>query len=221
MTSLNHPSPPRKVRGHMKIGFLGAGSVAVAIARQAVLAGHDVVLSNSRGPASLQALAAELGQHASAGTRQEAASAEMVVLAVPWPAVPEALVGLPSWDGRVLVDATNVFASLDPVTLADLGDETGSEIVAGLAPGARVVKAFNSLFAEYIAFPRRPGGNVVLFHAGDDEAAKAKVASLAATFGFVPLDLGDLRQGGSLLELGGSLSGQHLLKPGTEDDAVR
>ncbi|MFF8479222.1 NADPH-dependent F420 reductase [Streptomyces sp. NPDC015414] len=197
----------------MKIGFIGSGSVARAIARQALDAGHEVVLSNSRGPESLAPLAAELGPRATAGTREEAASADLVVLAVPWPSVPEALRDLPYWNDRILLDATNVFESLDPVVVADLGCKTGSEIVANLAPGARVVKAFNSLYAEYIAAPVRKGGRVVLFYAGDDAVAKNQVAEIAESFGFAPLDVGDLRSGGSLLQLGGSLSGQHLLRP--------
>ncbi|TXS54860.1 NADP oxidoreductase [Streptomyces sp. me109] len=197
----------------MKIGTIGAGTVATAFARQALTAGHQVVLSNSRGPASLQQLVTELGRGASAGTREEAAAAEMVLLAVPWPVVPRALDALTAWDGRILIDATNQFASLAPVVIDDLGDTTGSEFVAELAPGARVVKAFNTLFAEYIAVPRRAAGRVVLFHAGDDVAAKATVASLADRFGFAPLDVGGLRSGGQLMQLGGSLSAQHLLHP--------
>ncbi|MGW3851507.1 NADPH-dependent F420 reductase [Streptomyces fagopyri] len=197
----------------MKIGTIGAGTVAAAFARQALTAGHQVVLSNSRGPASLQQFVTELGRGASAGTREEAAAAEMVLLAVPWPVVPRALDALPAWDGRILIDATNQFASLAPVVIDDLGDTTGSEFVAELAPGARVVKAFNTLFAEYIAVPRRAAGRVVLFHAGDDVAAKATVASLADRFGFAPLDVGGLRSGGRLMQLGGSLSAQHLLRP--------
>ncbi|WP_392838822.1 NADPH-dependent F420 reductase [Streptomyces sp. LN500] len=197
----------------MKIGTIGAGTVALAFARQALAAGHQVILSNSRGPASLQPLVTELGRGASTGTREEAASAEMVLLAVPWPLIPQALAGLPAWDGRILIDATNQFTSLNPAVVADLGDTTGSEFVAHLAPGARVVKALNTLFAEYIDAPRRAVGRVVLFHAGDDTAAKAEVATLAESFGFVPLDVGDLRNGGQLMQLGGSLSAQHLLKP--------
>ncbi|WTF82250.1 NAD(P)-binding domain-containing protein [Streptomyces sp. NBC_01594] len=205
--------PPTPRSDRMKIGTIGAGTVALAFARQALAAGHQVVLSNSRGPASLQPLVAELGRGASTGTREEAASAEMVLLAVPWPLIPQALAGLPAWDGRILIDATNQFTSLTPAVVADLGNTTGSEFVARLAPGARVVKALNTLFAEYINTPRRAAGRVVLFHAGDDAAAKTEVATLAEEFGFIPLDVGDLRNGGQLMQLGGSLSAQHLLKP--------
>ncbi|WUN29160.1 NAD(P)-binding domain-containing protein (plasmid) [Streptomyces sp. NBC_00316] len=105
----------------MKIGTIRAGTVSAASARQALTSGHQVVLSNSRGPASLQQLVAELGRSASAGTRQEAAAAEIVLVAVPWPVVPMALDVLPAWDGRILIGVTNQFASLAKVSSTTLG----------------------------------------------------------------------------------------------------
>ncbi|MCM2517064.1 NAD(P)-binding domain-containing protein [Streptomyces griseoincarnatus] len=198
----------------MRIGMLGAGTVAQALARHAILQGHEVVLSNSRGPASLTPLVRELGPLASAGTPAEAAAADLVVLAVGWPRVPEVAASLPRLDGTVVVDATNQFASLPPnPRIADLGDLTGSEYVASLLPGARVVKAFNALFAQYIAAdPRHAAGRQVLFLAGDDPDAKRTVERLADSFGFAPVDLGPLREGGRLIQLGGPLSGLHVLK---------
>ncbi|MEU0581863.1 NAD(P)-binding domain-containing protein [Streptomyces griseoincarnatus] len=198
----------------MRIGMLGAGTVAQALARHAIRQGHEVVLSNSRGPASLTPLVRELGPLASAGTPAEAAAADLVVLAVGWPRVPEVAAFLPRLDGTVVVDATNQFASLPPnPRIADLGDLTGSEYVASLLPGARVVKAFNALFAQYIAAdPRHAAGRQVLFLAGDDPDAKRTVERLADSFGFAPVDLGPLREGGRLIQLGGPLSGLHVLK---------
>ncbi|HWO64386.1 MAG TPA: NAD(P)-binding domain-containing protein, partial [Umezawaea sp.] len=110
----------------MKIGTLGSGTVARAIARHAVAHGHQVVLSNSRGPASLAGLADELGPLASAGTPEEAAAAELVLLAVGWPQIPDATAGLPHFGGRIVIDATNQFSSLSPhPEIADLGELTG------------------------------------------------------------------------------------------------
>ncbi len=194
--------------------MLGAGTVAQALARHAIRQGHEVVLSNSRGPASLTPLVRELGPLARAGTPAEAAAADLVVLAVGWPRVPEVAASLPRLDGTVVVDATNQFASLPPnPRIADLGDLTGSEYVASLLPGARVVKAFNALFAQYIAAdPRHAAGRQVLFLAGDDPDAKRTVERLADSFGFAPVDLGPLREGGRLIQLGGPLSGLHVLK---------
>ena len=198
----------------MKIGTIGAGTVAQAIARHATRHGHQVVLSNSRGPASLAALAADLGPLACAGTRAEAAAAELVVLAVGWPQVPAAVAGLPPFDGRIVIDTTNQFASPPPhAEIADLGELTGSEHIASLLPGARVVKAFNTLYGQYIAAdPRHEAGRQVLFVAGDDTDAKDTVKNLTAGFGFAPVDLGPLREGGRLMQLGGPLSGLHALK---------
>ncbi|MEV8091702.1 NADPH-dependent F420 reductase [Streptomyces nigra] len=198
----------------MKIGMLGAGTIAQAIARHAVRHGHEVVLSNSRGPDSLAALVQDLGPLASAATPAEAATADLVVLAVGWPQIPDVAARLPSLDGTVVIDATNQFATLHPrPTVADLGDLTGSEYVATLLPGARVVKAFNSLFARYIApDPGHEAGRQVLFLAGDDADAKDTVVRLTSEFGFAPVDVGSLREGGRLLQLGGPLSGLHVLK---------
>ncbi|MFC7908787.1 NADPH-dependent F420 reductase [Streptomyces nigra] len=198
----------------MKIGMLGAGTIAQAIARHAVRHGHEVVLSNSRGPDSLAPLVQDLGPLASAATPAEAATADLVVLAVGWPQIPDVAAQLPSLDGTVVIDATNQFATLHPrPTVADLGEITGSEYVASLLPGARVVKAFNSLFARYIAAdPRHEAGRQVLFLAGDDADAKDTVVRLTSEFGFAPVDVGSLREGGRLLQLGGPLSGLHVLK---------
>ncbi|WP_127355463.1 NADPH-dependent F420 reductase [Actinacidiphila soli] len=198
----------------MKIGTLGAGTVAQAIARHAVRHGHQVVLSNSRGPASLAGPAETLGPLARAGTPEQAAAAELVVLAVGWPQVPDAVADLPPFEGRIVVDATNQFASPPPnPKIADLGELTGSEYVASLLPGARVVKAFNTLYGQYIAAdPRHEAGRQVLFLAGDDADAKTTVKDLTAGFGFAPVDLGSLREGGRLMQLGAPLSGLHVLK---------
>ncbi|MBO8195364.1 NAD(P)-binding domain-containing protein [Streptomyces oryzae] len=198
----------------MKIGMLGAGEVAQAIARHAIRHGHEVVLSNSRGPASLAPLVKDLGALATAATPTEAAIADLVVLAVPWPRIPDTVAALPRLDKTIVIDTTNQFASLPPKPeIADLGDLTGSEYVSSLLPGARVVKAFNSLYAQFIApDPRHEAGRQVLFLAGDDADAKNTVRDLTSEFGFAPVDLGTLREGGRLLQLGGPLSALHALK---------
>jgi predicted dinucleotide-binding enzyme len=198
----------------VNFGTIGAGTVAQALARHLVRAGHRVTLSNSRGPSTLDEVVATLGPLASAGTVARAAEADMVFLTVMWPNIPDALADLPPWDGRILVDATNQFARLDPVEVADLGDQTGSEWVAALAPGARVIKAFNTLHARYIApDPRHAAGRQVLFYAGDDAAAKATFRELTDGFGFAPVDIGALRDGGRLMQVGGGpLSALHALR---------
>ncbi|MCX0275595.1 NAD(P)-binding domain-containing protein [Nocardia zapadnayensis] len=189
----------------MNFGTIGAGTVAQAVAGHLVRAGHKVTLSNSRGPDTLLDVVTRLGPLASAGTADEAAAADMVFLAVMWPQVGDALAGLPEWDGRILVDTTNAFAGLEV--------ETASEFVAERAPGARVVKAFNTLYAQYIAAdPRHTEGRQLLFYAGDDEAAKADFHTVADGIGFAPVDAGSLRDGGRLMQIGGPLSALHALR---------
>ncbi|MFD4606060.1 NADPH-dependent F420 reductase [Streptomyces sp. NPDC058464] len=197
---------------HSIIGVLGAGEVGRAVAGQAVRNGHEVVIGNSRGPASLQSLVGGLGPTARAGTAEDAVQPELVFLAVPFFAVPE-LTGLTDWSGKIVVDTTNQFAEANPWRgRYDVGDLTGSEWVARHLPGARVVKALNTMFASFIAAnPRHAEGRQVAFYAGDDAGAKEAVADVLGSFGFAALDLGGLRDGGRLMQLDGPLSARHLL----------
>ena len=135
-----------------------------------------MVLSNGRGPSTLDEVVTKLGPLASAETVAQAAEADRVFLAVMWQDIPAALADLPPWDGRILVDTTNQFARVDPIEVADLGDQTGSEWVASHAPKARVVKAFNTLHAQCSSpDPRHPAGRQVLFYAGDDADAEGNL----------------------------------------------
>jgi predicted dinucleotide-binding enzyme len=192
----------------MDVGIIGAGRLGQAMARTALRAGRQVVLSNSRGPESLAALVSTLGEGVSAGTVDEAAGAGFVVIAVPWPSVPEAVQGL-HWDGRIVIDATNDF---DP---SDLDGWTSSQVLADLVPGARVVKAANTLGAAVLASdPHEAGGRRVIFLSGDDAEAKSQVSALFEDAGFVAIDLGGLASGGAMQQLGGPLSGVNLIKLG-------
>ena len=200
----------------MRFGAIGAGAVAVAFARKALAAGHEVVLSNRHGPDSLARRVSELGIGASAGAVEEAARLDYVLLAVPWPNVQDALRGLPEWNRRVLIDATNPFIEYSPnLVLADLGGRGASEIVAGLASGARVVKAFNSIVtARFDEGPVKNGGVRVIFVSGDDSESKAFIKGLIKSFGFDPIDLGGLVMGGRLQQAGGPLAGRDLVNFG-------
>lgn len=199
----------------MRFGTIGAGTIGKALARHVVKAGYPVVVSNSRGPSTLTDTVADLGALASAGTVAEAAQADIVFLAAGYLDVPVALAGLPDWDGRILVDTTNQFQLIDgEYTALDLGDQTGSEVIAALAPGARVIKAFNTLYAAYIEpDPRHDAGRQVVFYAGDDPDAKTTIHDVLDQFGFSPVDVGDLHHGGRLMQVnGGPLSALHILK---------
>jgi predicted dinucleotide-binding enzyme len=195
----------------MRFGIIGAGNIGQAVARHAVAAGHDVIISSRRGGESLAAAAAEVG--ATPGSVAEAAEAEIVLLAVPWSAVPAALDGL-TWNGQVLIDATNAFISFSPMEIEEFGDGSSSERVASLAPGAHVVKAFNTLYARMIAAdPVHAEGRQLVFYAGDDAAAKARFAEVVEGFGFATRDVGTLHDGGRLIAVGGGpLAGFHALK---------
>jgi predicted dinucleotide-binding enzyme len=194
----------------MKIGFIGAGPVAQTIAKHALSVGHQVVISNSRGPESLASVVAELGSGATAGTAKEAAAQDLVVLAVKWWNVQAALFSAGDWKGRILVDTTNRVASLEPLMLGDISGRTSSEVVADLAQGARVVKAFNTVPMSWISdfSPSKP--KTSFFVSGDDDAAKKVVADLIEEIGFYSLDLGSLAEGGRLQQTGGPLVGVNL-----------
>ena len=201
----------------MKFGTIGAGTVALAFARAALATGHDVVLSGRRGPKFLGRKVAELGHGASPATVGEAASLDYVLLAVPWPDVEVAMRGLPAWNGRVLIDATNPFIEYSPkLVLADLGGVGASEVVAGLAPGARVVKAFNSIVtARFNEGPIKNGGRRVIFVSGDHPEPTEFVKSIIESFGFVAVYLGGLATGGRLQQAGGPLAGRDLVDFGS------
>jgi predicted dinucleotide-binding enzyme len=188
------------------VGIIGAGRLGQAMARTALRAGRRVVIANSRGPESLTSVVSELGDGVSAGTADEAAAAGIVVIAVPWDRVPEAVQGL-SWNGQVVIDATNDFAA------DDLQGRTSSELVADLVAGARVVKAANTLGADVLGSdPHEAGGRRVIFVSGDEADAKAEVVALFEEGGFAPIDLGDLATGGAMQQIHHPLGGLNLIR---------
>ena len=135
----------------MRFGIIGAGAIGQALAGHVVKAGYPVTLSNSRGPQTLADIVADIGPLASAGTVDQAAEADIVFLATYYSAAPGVLDALPNWNGRILIDTTNLLDIVDgTVVPVDIGDQSSSEIIAAHAPGARVVKAFNTLYAKYI-----------------------------------------------------------------------
>lgn len=198
----------------MKIGFIGSGSVAQAVAKYLVAADHEVLISNSRGPASLHDVVRALGPNVKAVEVLEAASAEMVFLAIPWLKIADALKGLPHWNGRILVDTTNEFLDFNDLTQkADLKGRASSEYVANMAPGALVVKAINNLFSTRFAQgPVVGNARRITFISGDSAEAKARVGELLKSFGFAVIDLGSLHEGGRMQQASGPLAGLDLLQ---------
>lgn len=198
----------------MQIGIIGAGEVGKTLATRLAAKGQQVLISNSRGPASVaESLVAPVGA-ITPGLTSEALQRELVFLTVPWTRVPDVLGSGGPKDGRILIDATNIFLNHPPhARIDDLKGESGSEIVARMAPAARVVKAFNTLPIAKMFAPLPDGAKRALFIAGDDASAVAKVAGLVDELGLHPLPLGSLSQAGRLMELGGPLSGLELLAP--------
>jgi predicted dinucleotide-binding enzyme len=198
----------------MTVGIIGAGKIGRALAKHLTRSGQDVIVSNSRGPDSLAPLIAELGPKAKAGTVAQAAAAPVVFLSVTWTELPAALSKLPDWKGRVAVDTANPYvvegSALRPV---DLGGKTSSEVVAGMVPGARLIKAFNTLWDVTLAAdPSEAGGRRVVFLSGDDAKAKNEVSAIIDKMGFAAVDLGGLVEGGKMQQPGGPFAGLNLVR---------
>ncbi len=182
----------------MEIGIIGAGRIGQAVATRLVTAGHEVMLSNTRGPESLAEIEESLGQNAHAGTVDEAATyGPVVVVAIPVAAIDKLPAGL--LDERIVVDANNYYPPRDgQIPELDDGSIGSSELMARHLPGARVVKAFNTIYYERIAHEAKPPGTperLAVPLAGDDVEAKEVVASLIDDMGFDPVDAGSLADG--------------------------
>ncbi len=182
----------------MKIGIIGSGNIGGNAARLFVKAGHEVAISNSRGPESLRDFIAELGPKAHAETAEGAAAfGEIVLVAIPW-RNREDLPDPKLVAGKIVIDATNPYAP--DFSVYDLGDSTSSEEVLKLLPGARFVKAFNTIQYKDLASQGRTGLPLeerrAIFVAGDDQDAKRVVARLIEEIGFAPVDTGSLNDGG-------------------------
>ena len=201
----------------MEIGTIGAGAFAQAFAKRALSAGHKVKLSNSHSPDGLREIVNQLGPGAAAASKEEAAACEMVLLAVPWDNVAETLASLHKWKNEILIDGSNpVHGMAGKFTPADVGNLSTSQLVAALAPGARVVKALNTMTVPNLeADPVVSGARRVAFISADDNGAKQRVGTLLAGFGYSVIDLGNLRDGGLVQQAGGPLAGRNLLEEGT------
>jgi 8-hydroxy-5-deazaflavin:NADPH oxidoreductase len=209
--------PNRRRTFVMKVGFIGAGTVTGTVGRHLITAGHTIVVSNSRGPETLTDFVADLGPNAIAGTKQQAAECEVVILATNWVKVSEALEGI-DWRGRILVDATNAHMDAKPdISLAGvtrsraaLKGRTSSEIIAEKAVGARLVKSISNMPMRWIQDFSSNKPRTVIFTSGDDIEAKQRVIELVNSIGFVAIELGSLKTGGALHEVGAPLSGLDL-----------
>ncbi|MFC4530163.1 NADPH-dependent F420 reductase [Sphaerisporangium dianthi] len=180
------------------IGFIGSGNIGGTLARLAVAAGYDVVLSNSRGPQTLQELVEELGPKARAATSAEAAAAgDLVVVSIPLRAYRE--VPAEPLAGKAVIDTNNYYTQRDGV-FAELDDEstTSSELLQEHLPASKVVKAFNNIYFQHLRALPRPAGAAdrsAMAIAGDDAGAKSEVTAFLDRIGYDAVDAGALADG--------------------------
>ena len=207
----------------MTIGILGAGHIGATAARLFARAGHEVALSNSRGPASLASLVEEINREAGAervhatAAQEAAAFGDVILLAVPW-RTKEAWPAPGAVRGKIVIDAMNPYTATGGIM--DLGSSTSSEEVAQRLPGARLVKAFNTIYWEHLAGQARAdlplAKRRAIFLAGDDVEAKRVVSRLIEEIGFAPVDTGTLREGGRSQQPGTPVYNRNL----TQEEAV-
>ncbi|WP_091202483.1 NADPH-dependent F420 reductase [Micromonospora narathiwatensis] len=180
------------------VGLIGSGNIGGTVARLAVAAGHDVVLSNSRGPETLKELVDELGPRARAATAAEAAAAgDLVVVTIPLRAYREVPAG--PLAGKIVIDTNNYYPERDG-RFPELDDEstTTSELLQRHLPESHVVKGFNNIYFKHLLALARPAGaddRSALPIAGDDPAAKGTVTAFLDSLGYDAVDVGRLAEG--------------------------
>jgi 8-hydroxy-5-deazaflavin:NADPH oxidoreductase len=198
----------------MKIGIIGTGNIGGTAARLFARAGHEVAVSNSRGPETLQGLVRELGDRVQAVTVEEAARfGDLLLVAIPFGKYRE----LPaeSFYGKVVIDAGNYYPSRDGnFAELDSGETTSSEMFSAHLRGARLVKGFNTIYYLHLA---EQGDTSLplekrraIFIAGDDSQAKELVAKLIEEIGFAAVDTGFLNEGGRRQQPGASVYNEML-----------
>jgi predicted dinucleotide-binding enzyme len=180
------------------VGLIGSGNIGGTVARLAVAAGHDVVLSNSRGPETLKDLVEELGPRARAATAREAAEVgDLVVVTIPLRAYRD--VPVEPLAGKIVIDTNNYYPERDG-QFPELDDEstTTSELLQRHLPDAEVVKGFNNIYFKHLLSLARPAGAAdrsALAIAGDDAEAKARVTAFLDSLGYDTVDAGPLAEG--------------------------
>lgn len=198
----------------MKIGIVGAGHIGANAARLFARAGHEVAISNSRGPETLDALVGQIGDNTTAVSVADAISfGDVVFVSIPFGNYAELPVN--GWDGRIVIDSNNYYPERDGIFAElDSGETTSSEMLEKHLGGARIVKGFNTIWFEHL----RSQGNTdlplekrrAIFIAGDDSEAKAVVAGLIEDIGFVAVDTGFLAEGGRSQQPGSPIYNQEL-----------
>ena len=194
-------------------GIIGSGNIGRTVAHHLLKAGFPVLLSNRHGSESLKEIVESLGPGARAGSVEDAAKANIVLLSLPWSEV-SSLSGVIDWSNKLVIDATNHFITYAPdFQVAELNGKSSSQIVAEHLSGAIVVKAFNTLYFKLLAQdPGQAGGRRVLFISGDDISSKIEVGNVIKELGFAVIDLGDLAHGSKLQQEKGPVATLNLIQ---------
>jgi 8-hydroxy-5-deazaflavin:NADPH oxidoreductase len=193
----------------MSYAIVGFGNIGQALAKAFARSGIEVSVATTRDPESFASAAAAIGPTIIPKKLAEAVKADIVFLAVRFEQHPDVAKALPTWQGKIIVDVTNAYG----VPPEKLGGQPSSKAVAQAFAGARLVKGFNHLIAAVLGQdPAVHGGRRVVFLASDDDAAEAEIAALAQNLGFSPIKLGELSEGGLLVQARGNSWGRLIFK---------
>jgi len=199
----------------MSYAIIGFGKIGQALATAFARNGIEVSVATTRDPESFATEAAAIGPTVIPKKLSEAVKADIVFLAVRFEAHQEVAKTLPSWQGKTIVDVTNAYG----VPPEELGGQPSSKFVAQAFTGGRLVKGFNHLGAAVLGQdPAVHGGRRIVFLASDDDSAAAEIAALAERLGFSPIKLGELSEGGMLVQARGNSWGQLIFKDLTKFD---
>jgi len=196
----------------MTYSIVGTGNVGQTLASFFVRAGVDVALANTRGPEAVKPIAEQLDGKVVASSLAEALEADIIFFAVQFLSFKDVGSVKTDWTGKIVVDVTNAAFLPQEVQDRELQGRLSSEVNAERVPGAKLVKAFNQLPMPVLSSPVPDGGRRVVFISSDHEDASAKVASLAGSLGFAPIEIGKIGEGGRLIQAKNALVFQDLIR---------
>jgi hypothetical protein len=184
----------------MSYAIIGSGKVGQALATAFARKGLEVAIASRRSAEALAPVAKAIGPTISPKSLKDAVQADIVLLAVPFGTQKDIAKAAERWQGKIVIDVTNAYG----VAPEELGNLPSSVVISQAFPGAKLVKAFNSLPAEVLAEdPNVKGGRRVVLLSSDDEGAATRVATLVEQLGFAPVQLGKLAEGGLLIQARG------------------
>ena len=193
----------------MSYAIIGFGKLGQALAKTLARSGIEVSVATARDPESFASAAAAIGPEIIPKTLADAVKADIVFLAVRFESHSDVAKALPTWQGKIIVDVTNVYG----VPPEELGGLPSSKVVAQAFSGARLVKGFNHLVAAILGQdPAVHGGRRVVFLTSDDDGAADEIGALAENLGFSPIKLGGLAEGGLLVQARGNSWGRLIFK---------